>query len=114
MYIIKMEASENGGRPPLQSWTGRKAPEGFALCPDEFFDIFYSTSPAGFVDISVENGTVVNMEINQTAVDAYIKANPEPELTELQQSLEDQVTDLQEMIVDQEYRLTLLELGITE
>lgn len=96
MYIIKLEAFESGARPALQSWGGQTAPEGYALCPDEFASVFYSTSPAGFVDISVENGTVVNMEINQTALDAYVASLPEEteaeeEATQLDQ-IEAQVT----------------------
>lgn len=92
MYIIKLEASENGGRPSLQSWTGETAPEGYALCPDEFFDVFYSTTPAGFVNITVEEGVVTSMTVNQEAVDAWNDEHPilpeaqsEPEPTEMEQ-----------------------------
>ena len=79
MYIIKLEANKSGARPPLQSWTSPKAPEGFALCPDEFYEIFYSTSPAGFVNIEVEESIVIGMEVNQEALNAYIASLPEPE-----------------------------------
>jgi hypothetical protein len=78
MYIIQIEANEIGSRPPLQEWHNATAPEGFALCPDEFFDVFYSTSPAGFVNITVEGDTVTEMTVNQEALDAYIASLPEP------------------------------------
>lgn len=79
MYIIKLEATNSGSRPPLQSWSGSIAPEGYALCPDNFHDVFYSTSPAGFVNIVVEDGIVTEMTINQEAIDGYISNLPEPE-----------------------------------
>lgn len=79
MYIIQMEASETGSRPPLQTWNAETLPEGYAWCPDEFVDIFYSTDPAGFVNITVEGDTVTGMTINQEALDAYLASLPEPE-----------------------------------
>ena len=51
MYIIKIKAKENGARPPIQTWNKPTLPEGYAVCPDEFYRIFYSTDPAGFVNI---------------------------------------------------------------
>lgn len=91
MYIIQLEATKNGARPALQSWTSLTAPHGFALCPDEFFDIFYSTSPAGFVTINVENGIVTSMEVNQEYVDAYVASLPEVEETEEELSQLDKI-----------------------
>lgn len=107
MYIIKIEAMENGSRAPLQTWNGNVPPDGYAFCPDEFAEIFYSTTPAGFVNIQVEDNIVVSMEINQEALDAYIAALPEPEPE--QPTVQD---DTDAMLVDHEYRLTLLELGV--
>lgn len=109
MYIIALEASSSGSRPPLQTWEHNLIPEGFAICPDEFYDIFYSTNPAGFVNITVENNVVTSMTINQEALDVYIAENPEP--TEPEPTPQD---DVDAMLVDHEYRLTLLELGISE
>lgn len=76
MYIIALEAQGNGARQPLQRWHNPTAPKGFALCPDAFYDVFYSTNPAGFVHITVEDNTVTAMTVNQAALDAYIAANP--------------------------------------
>ena len=77
MRIIKLIANESGSRPALQSWTSPALPEGYAWCPDEFAQVFYSTSPAGFVHITVEDDTVVEMTINQEALDKYIAEHPE-------------------------------------
>ena len=72
MYIIKKTANENGSRPPLQTWTKQNLPNGYAICPDEFYSVFYSTSPAGFVNITVDNDIVTSMEVNQTSLNEYI------------------------------------------
>lgn len=79
MYIIKKIADENGSRPPLQTWSTPKIPEGYAVCPDEFHEVFYSTTPAGFVKITIEENVVMAMEVNQDALDAYLASMPEPE-----------------------------------
>ena len=71
MYIIQNEAFENGSRPPLHTWNSETIPEGYAICPDAFYDVFYSTTPAGFVNITVAGGTVMAMTVNQDALDAY-------------------------------------------
>jgi hypothetical protein len=78
MYIILKEAYESGARPALQSWTDVVPPKGYAFCPDEFVEVFYSTDPAGFVNITVENDIVTSMTVNQEALDAYIATMPEP------------------------------------
>ena len=111
MYLIKIEASPNGSRPPLQSWDRNVIPDGYALCPDEFAEIFYSTDPAGFVNITVNYETcrVTSMTVNQEALDAYAASLPEPEKP--QPTPQD---DTDSMLVDLEYRMTMLELGITE
>lgn len=79
MYIIKKTANENGSRPPLQTWTKRSLPNGYAICPDEFYAVFYSTSPAGFVNITVDNDIVTSMEVNQTSLNEYIASHSDTE-----------------------------------
>ena len=82
MYIIALEAQADGARPPLQEWHHPTAPKGFALCPDEFYVVFYGTSPAGFVNIIVEDDTVQEMLVNYDAYYAYVAEHPpmpEPE-----------------------------------
>jgi len=82
MTIIRIQAEESGGRPGLQQWNAAEAPEGYALCPEEFHSVFYSTSPAGFVNITVEDGTVTEMVVNREALSAYVAEHPESEPTE--------------------------------
>ena len=82
MFIIRIEANANGSRPPMQSWNNDTAPEGFALVTDDQKDVFYSTTPAGFVNITVkeENGAKVvdTIEVNQEALDAFKATLPDP------------------------------------
>ena len=82
MFIIRIEANVNGSRPPMQSWNNDTAPEGFALVTDAQKDVFYSTTPAGFVNITVkeENGAKVvdTIEVNQEALDAFKATLPDP------------------------------------
>lgn len=60
----------------MQTWSAKTLPEGYAWCPDEFYSVFYSTTPAGFVNITIEGDTVTAMEVNHAAYDAYVAANP--------------------------------------
>ena len=82
MFIIRIEANPSGSRPPMQSWNGATPPEGFALATDAQKDVFYSTTPAGFVNITVkeENGAKVvdTIEVNQEALDAFKATLPDP------------------------------------
>ena len=82
MFIIRIEANAHGYRPPMQSWNSATAPEGFALVTDAQKDVFYSTTPAGFVNITVkeENGAKVVdiIEVNQEALDAFKATLPDP------------------------------------
>ena len=82
MYIIAREAEPLGGRPPMQTWSLPELPEGYAWCLDEFYGVFYSTDPAGFVHITIEGDTVTAMEVNHAAYEAYVAANPPVEPVE--------------------------------
>ena len=79
MYIITKQTFNDGSRPALQTWDEAKPPEGYAICPDKFYSVFYSTSPAGFVNITVEGDTVKTMTVNEDAYNAYVAEHPEPE-----------------------------------
>lgn len=76
MYIITLDTFADGSRSPMQTWDYPTLPNGYAFCPDEFYGVFYSTTPAGFVDITIDGDTVTAMTVNQAALDAYIAANP--------------------------------------
>ena len=82
MFIIQIEANPSGSRPPLQSWNSATLPEGYAWITDEQKDIFYSTTPAGFVNITVEEQEgikyVASIEVNQEALDAFKATLPDP------------------------------------
>ena len=82
MYIILRKPYENGARPPVQTWDYPTLPDGYAWCPDAFYETFYSTSPAGFVHITIEGDTVTAMEVNYEAYEAYVAANPPGEPVE--------------------------------
>lgn len=76
MNIIQINASENGGRPPMQSWHG-EPPTGYALLPDTIdTSVFYDFM--GFVTLELDGSTVTAMTGNQEALDAYKASLPEP------------------------------------
>lgn len=76
MNIIQINANENGGRPPMQSWHG-EPPAGYALVPDALdTSVFYEFM--GFVTLELHGGTVTSMTGNQEALDAYKASLPEP------------------------------------
>lgn len=76
MNIIQINANENGGRPPLQSWHGAPPAE-YALVPDALdTSVFYNFM--GFVTLKLDGSTVTAMTGNQEALDAYKASLPEP------------------------------------
>lgn len=104
MQIIKITPNKSGSRPPLQSWSGAILPEGYAevACDTSAFYEFM-----GFVDITIENGKCIAVTGNQAALDAYLAQLPEPIDPEPSPESERDI-----MLVDHEYRLTLIELGV--
>lgn len=92
MYIIKKNPNIDGSRPPIQTWSKDIPPTGYAVCPEEFYTVFYSTTPAGFVTITVEDDVVTSMEINQEALNAYLASLPEPEPEPVPDEGDDPVT----------------------
>ena len=99
MYIIRIKANANGSRPALQTWSRETPPEGYAGCPDEFYAVFYSTEPAGFVNITVENDVVTAMAVNEEALDAYIASHPEPVVTP-----EEEIAELKAKLAATDYQ----------
>ena len=76
MNIIQINANENGGRPPMQSWNGAP-PAGYALVPDTLdTSAFYNFM--GFVTLELDGSTATAMTGNQEALDAYKASLPEP------------------------------------
>ena len=76
MYYINAQSNESGnyGNPISQNFPGSIA------MPDELLSDYISAN--GFVIPVIENGAVVSLEVNQTALDAYNAEHadaPEPE-----------------------------------
>ena len=102
MYIIQIQPSPSGSRPPLQFWSSETPPEGYAFLTDEQKDVFYSTIPAGFVNITVEEREgakyVNTIAVNQEALDAFKATLPDPadsaksvKIAEIKQSCENYI-----------------------
>lgn len=105
LYINAVKSpAGNYGNPMGQPFTGcLKLPEGLLSAYIE---------AKGFVILDeVVDGEVVSLEVNQEALDAYLAEHPEEPDQEAEPSEAD---DTAAMLVDHEYRLTLLELGLTE
>lgn len=91
MNIIQINANENGGRPPLQSWHGAPPAE-YAIVPDALdTSVFYNFM--GFVTLELDGSTVTAMTGNQEALDAYKASLPEP--VEPQPTTEERVAALE-------------------
>ena len=100
MYFIRKDG-ENLGNPMWQMF------DGCVMLPDELLDAYLDTM--GFCTVTTdEENTVTAVTVDQAALDAYKAAHPaaKPEPTE--------ADDSAAMLVDHEYRLTLLELGLNE
>lgn len=97
MRIIEITALKNGGH-RNQTASLSKVPEGWAIIPDDME--IPSTFP--FVDIEVEDGVVVSMTERVVPEKPTVKVEPTAQ------------DDTDAMLIDHEYRLTLLELGISE
>lgn len=99
MRIIEIKSLKNGAH-RNQNVALSKVPEGWAMIPDDME--IPSTFP--FVDIEAEDGVVVSMTAGVMPERPTRKETYEPTAQD----------DTDAMLVDHEYRLTLLELGITE
>ena len=80
MYIIEIKENEENGYSPIQTWDKETPPEGYAIISEEQRALFYSTDPAGFVNITVkdEDGVKVvdTIKINEKALKAYQASMP--------------------------------------
>jgi len=73
MYYIKARPNESGnyGNPMGQPFSGS------AVLPDDLLTPYIEAR--GFVNITIENNTVISLETNQEALDAYLAEYPDPE-----------------------------------
>lgn len=89
MYIVQKKANEYGARAPMQTWSKNTLPDGYVWCPDAFYDVFYSTTPAGFVHIIVEGDTVTAMTVNHEAYNVYVADHPVEPMPEAEPTADD-------------------------
>ena len=97
MKIIEIKPLPNGAHRNQTIQGGMACPGGWAIIPENM--PIPETFP--FVTLTIEGQTVTGMEPGVVP-----EPGPEPEPSE--------ADDLAAMTVDHEYRLTLLELGVTE
>jgi hypothetical protein len=108
MIIIQKEPNPSGAYPAPQTWDKPDIPITHAVIADtvdmtEFFN--YN----GFVILTIEDGVVTSYVPNVEAWEAWKAEQPEPvdpEPTEEE--------DTASMLIDHEFRLTMLELGLSE
>ena len=102
MYINAMP-TENGnyGNPVSRAF------DGGVYLPDEMLESYIDAM--GFVSITVTDGEVETIQLNEAAYNAYIADHPITPPAPDEPTEED---DINAMLVDHEYRLTLLELGL--
>ncbi len=111
MRLIRKEPNPSGAYPPIQETSVTSLPAGMAAVPEEMDDeVFYENN--GFVTLTLDGDVVTAMTANTAARESWLASLPaaEPE-TEPAATQEE---DRDAMLVDHEYRLTLLELGVTE
>lgn len=119
MNLIKIAPLENGAHANQNIPVNITVLEGWAVIPDGF----NIPTSFPFVDIEVEKIDGVETVVKMTEREVPVFDNPEEpvsktlqeqidELVEKQAKLENALEDADALNVDQEYRLTLLELGI--
>jgi hypothetical protein len=108
MKIIRKQPNTSGSYPAPQTWNSNIPPSGYAFISDTVdTEDFYSHN--GFVTLIINGDTVTGYTVNVAAWEEW-KANlPDPAENEPTEE-----EDTSAMLIDHEYRLTLLELGLSE
>lgn len=102
MNIVEIKSMDNGSH-RNQTITGTMfVPEGFAVVPD---DMVLENFPFGEITASEIDGV---MTVTEWKAGTIPESEPEQEIVP---SVQD---DIEAMLIEHEYRLTLLELNITE
>lgn len=114
MKFINPSKNPSGAYPPIQSSSGSSAPQGMAAWPDTLDTAdFYVYN--GFVTLEVEEvdgtSTVTGYTPEVAAWEAWKAGLPEDTGEDVAPTAQD---DTDAMLIDHEYRLTLLELGLNE
>lgn len=110
MKVIKIEANPSGSRPGLMEWNKPTPPEGWASISEELAAVFYPQDKqcAGFVRCEFQGNVCTVCEWDDESYQAYIDGLPAVEEVEEIPTAQD---DTDAMLVDLEYRLTMLELN---
>lgn len=102
MYYVYLEADATGNHGnPVSTYV-----EGMVPLADDVLSTYIQTM--GFANLTVVNEIVTHVTIDQDAYDAYIADHSE------EQEEPNAEEDIMSMAVDHEYRILMLELGITE
>ena len=101
MLIVEISALSNGAH-RNQSGNFLTVPDGWAVIPDT---IDTENFPFGEVEVEEVNGV---MTVTKWTAGTMPDPEPEPEAEPTE------ADDTNAMLVDHEYRLTMLELGLTE
>ena len=76
MNIIKIDPSDTGYRPPIQSWDGYGIPEGYIEVPDGV-DTSAMQTHMGHVDLTIdEDGVLTAITGNDEKHQAYLASLP--------------------------------------
>ena len=102
MRIILKQPNPSGAYPPIQAFSGDNV-------PDTHYKVAEGVelSCGGFGTLIFADGIVTGFTPDETAWNAWKAANPEPTP---QPTTEEIQNDMINMLVDYEYRLTLLEV----
>lgn len=104
MYYINQAADTSGNHGnPVSHQT-----EGMVALPESLLTAYIETR--GFANITVEDSTITAIAVNQEALDAYLADHPDVP----QEDTPTEEDDVNALLVDHEYRLTTLELGLNE
>ena len=101
MHILRNEKID--GQYPLPNlWNGSDTeplPEGYIKCPDKFCSAFFPKGKlgGGFVDLEIENGTVVSAVWNEENYKNFFEIHGEPPMITY---LFDKIADYYNMGVD--------------
>ena len=101
MNIIQKQPNPSGAYPPIQSWSEATPPDGYYQVADGV-----ELSCGGFGTLTVEDGIVMGFTPNTEAWEQWQAEHPAPEP---QPTAEE---DRDAMLIDLEYRMTLMELGV--
>ena len=108
MNIIQRNPNPSGAYAAPQTWNTPNIPSDYAIISDTMdMTDFYAYN--GFVTMTIEDNTVTAYTPNMDAWEAWKASLPEPEP---EQPTEEE--DTAAMLVDHEFRLTMLELGLSE